>query len=140
VSHLRLQVLPRRANEVSPLGHTKFTGRKLTVQCRLAVLALAVWLIPSAPVHATDLRGRVDGRNAYYPRPFPLAGAPVMLYAFRPQFGWRVVATAYTGPDGLYYFRNIPPGSYTLQVQGLNFPLNVAPASYQDVPPVLVSR
>ena len=48
------------------------------------------------------------------------------------------VANAVTGPDGMYYFRNIPPGIYVLQIGGTNYPLQVLPQGAQDIQAVLL--
>ena len=107
--------------------------------CAAGVVAFVLMTFSSS-LYAADIRGRVDGRTAYYPRPYPLAGVPVTLFVFQPPSGWRPVATSYTAPDGMYYFRGVPAGSCMLQVQGLNFPITVSPAPFQDIPPLLVSR
>lgn len=108
-----------------------------TLMTILAATAVSLGSFTSA--YAGDLRGRVDGRNPYYPHPFPISGVPVQLYEQRPQ-GWFIVASAYTGPDGMYYFRGIRPGQYVIQVQGMNFPLVVAFQPFQDIPLILVMR
>jgi hypothetical protein len=105
----------------------------------LPALVALILACLSLSASAVDIRGRVDVRNAYSPRPFPLAGATVTLFVRQPT-GWRVIANASTGPDGLYYFRGVAPGSYVLQVQGRNFPITLSQASFQDVPPLLVQR
>jgi hypothetical protein len=102
------------------------------VACLLATLAFCAY--------AVDIRGRVDGRNAYTPRPYPIAGVPVTLFVHQQPTGWRVLANAYTGPDGIYYFRGVPPGSYVLQVQGRNFPVTLSQSPFQDIPPLLIQR
>jgi hypothetical protein len=102
------------------------------VACLLAVFAFCAY--------AVDIRGRVDGRNAYTPRPYPIAGVPVTLFVHQQPTGWRVLANSYTGPDGIYYFRGVPPGSYVLQVQGRNFPVTLSQSPFQDIPPLLIQR
>ncbi len=106
----------------------------------LIALVTIVLMAVSFLLDAADVRGRVDGRNAYYPRPFPLAGVPVTLYVRQPPARWQATATSYTGSDGIYHFRGVAEGSYMLQVQGMNFPISVSRAPFQDIPPLLVPR
>lgn len=104
---------------------------------KLLVL-LGAMMVCTAHSHATELRGRVDGRHPYAPYPFPVGGAMVGLYMLSPQ-GPRLITNVYTGSDGMYYFSRILPGVYTLQVNGvLNFPLTVYPTPQQDIPPILI--
>ena len=63
------------------------------------------------------------------------------LYLHRQEAGqWKVTASAFTGPNGMYYFRGIAPGKYVLQVQGRNYPAQVGNAPLQDIPPVVIPR
>ena len=98
---------------------------------------LALLIVSAIPAEATDLRGRVDGRNRYSPYPFPINGARVDLYVWAGG-GWQLLYNAFTGPDGMYYMRNIYPGNYTLNVNGVNYPLSVYPIPYQDIPPIII--
>jgi protocatechuate 3,4-dioxygenase beta subunit len=50
--------------------------------------------------------------------------------------GRQVLARYYTGPDGLYYFRDIRPGSYQLRAGGHMYPLAVQPGPSQDIGPI----
>jgi hypothetical protein len=52
---------------------------------------------------------------------------------------------AVTGQDGIFYFYNVPPGKYTLEVQArqvISYPIEVkpgspnAPSAYQDIPEI----
>ena len=86
---------------------------------------------------ATDLRGRVDGMHPYSPQPFPIGGVRIDIFAPSPQ-GTVLVRSTLTGGDGMYYLPGMAPGVYTLVVNGfLQFPLNVYPAPFQDIPPIL---
>jgi hypothetical protein len=100
---------------------------------------LALLILSVIPADATDLRGRVDGRNRYSPYPFPVNGARVELYV-RTGGRWQPIYNTFTGPDGMYYMRNIRPGNnYVLNVNGQNYPLSVFPSPYQDIPPIIIS-
>ena len=86
---------------------------------------------------ATDLRGRVDSRNPYNGYQFPRQGAAVQLFVFN-GMQYVTIRQVYTGPDGMYYFPQIPPGQYVLWANGLTFPLTVFAVPNQDIPIVLV--
>ena len=49
---------------------------------------------------------------------------------------------SYSGPDGMYYLYNIPPGSYTLEVwisnSPMNFQIQVLNQPYTDIAPIRV--
>lgn len=103
------------------------------------IAAAALMLAAAAAAGATDLRGRVDGRNNFSSTPFPLGGTALQLY--RQDAGQlRLAASAFTGPNGMYYFRGVAPGRYVLQVQGRKFPVQVGNAPLQDVPPLVIPR
>lgn len=99
----------------------------------------ALVLLAATAAAATDLRGRVEGTNSYSSTPFPLGGTA--LYLYQQQAGqWRVVSSAYTAPNGMYYFRGIAPGKYVLQVERRNYAVQVGNTPLQDVPPVVIAR
>lgn len=81
---------------------------------------------------STDLRGRIDGRNA-----IPLPGVPIGLFWPNPDGTFTLVRQAATGPDGMYYLRIVAPGNYVLQVAGVNYPLAVGNGPLQDIPVIL---
>jgi hypothetical protein len=108
------------------------TGSLLT---RLAALAAAI-LLPVTTA-ATEIRGRVDSRNPYTGYFYPRQGAAVDIIAWNGQ-QWLLVRRGMTGGDGMYYFSQVPAGSYVLVVNGMRFPLGVGNFASQDVPPVLV--
>ena len=86
---------------------------------------------------ATDLRGRVDARNSY--TTFPVGGTAVSLY--REEAGRsNIVQSAYTAPNGMYYFRGVAPGRYTLRVEQRSFQLDVGNAPLQDLRPIVITR
>lgn len=81
----------------------------------------ALLLTFAAAAGATDLRGRVDSRNAYTGLSYPRGGARVQLTQKTPK-GPVVVRSTYSGSDGMYYFPGIAPGNYVLVVN--NQPLD----------------
>ena len=99
-------------------------------------LLLLILLFAFAPIAwATDLRGRIDGRNPT--GTMPLGGVPIGLFLVGPNNSYTLVRQASTGPDGMYYLRGIIPGNYVLQVAGVNYPLGVGGGPYQDIPVIL---
>ena len=49
-------------------------------------------------------------------------------------------ATVYTGADGMYYLRNVPPGTYTLEVRTSTalkkYRVVIQPKPYVDIMPI----
>lgn len=82
---------------------------------------------------ATDLRGRVERQSAYSSILTPVNGMAVELLDTS---GRQVLARYYTGPDGMYYFRNIRPGNYQLRAGAGAYPLTVQPMPSQDIGPI----
>jgi len=95
---------------------------------------LAASLVAASASEATELRGRVDSRNASTGYFFPRRGALVEIRASN----GAVVGQARSGGDGMYYLSRIQPGNYVLVVNGVRFPLGVANVPSQDIAPVLV--
>ena len=101
------------------------------------VIVIFIMIIPSISA-AADLRGRIDGLNRYTGAPYPIGGATVALFIQAPG-GWQPVARYITGLDGMYFFQNIFPGYYVLQINGRqNYPITVFNQPYQDLPPVVI--
>ena len=104
---------------------------------RIVVFFLVGFSLAS-PIAATDLRGRVDGTHGYAQQPFPLAGAHITLFSQNQGGGYTEVANTISGPDGIYYFKNIKPGTFFLQINGRNYSLVVRDTPSQDVAPILL--
>lgn len=99
---------------------------------RMLLLFLLVLAIPSL-ADAANLRGRIDAANRFSRVPYPLGRAVVDLC-----FG-RNKTRYITGPDGMYYFGNIFPGRYVLEINGrLRYPITVGNQPYQDLPPIVL--
>jgi hypothetical protein len=96
-------------------------------------------LLLAVPASATDLRGMIQGNHPYSSQSFPVKGATVKLYQ---QSGraWRLVDATVSGPDGMYYMRNIAPGRYWLQINGRqNYQVSVGTARSQNIPPIRIN-
>ena len=118
------------------------------------LLLLCTFLIASTTVRATDLRGKVEGPAAAASTPavastaaagatftppanVPLAGAAVALFV---QGENTPAHTTSTDANGVYYFTGINPGSYVLQIHGVNYPLTVQAAGQQDIAIITVQQ
>ena len=100
-------------------------------------IILAFILFPSLSL-GTNLRGRIEASHAYASAPFPAHGVQVELFRLT-QKGAVSAGSYITSNDGMYYFQNIPPGSYSIIVNNyLEFQLSIRNSSYQDVPPILL--
>jgi len=106
-------------------------ARRRTLRAALSAGGMAMFIAASAT--ATDLRGRIEGQSAYSSIPTPINGMAVELLDAN---GRQVLARYYTGPDGLYYFRGIAPGSYQLRAGGRMYPLAVQSRPAQDIGPI----
>jgi hypothetical protein len=71
----------------------------------LACLAFVV--LTTGLASAATVRGRLIHANGYF-------AAGVAVTVFNPQLGRS--SPAYTGPDGMYYLYNVPPGYYNLEI------------------------
>lgn len=106
----------------------------------LSGLLASLLFVCATAAYAVDVRGRVETQNPYARGPYPFAQAPVSLFQFVPPGQWRIVSQTLTDPNGMYYFRGLPPGRYVVQVHGQNFTIDVHSGNFQDVPPILVRR
>lgn len=54
------------------------------------------------------------------------------------------INSVYTGSDGMYYFRNVPPGTYVLGIWGsqdkaiMSFSIKVSNRPYTDLEPITI--
>ncbi|MGF1764516.1 hypothetical protein [Aliivibrio kagoshimensis] len=104
----------------------------------IIVLFMTLLLAPFL-VNATNLRGQVKGANPYSRTPYPLERVTVDLY-MPSSMGWRAIGRYVTGPDGMFYFSNIAPGQYSIQINGRqNYAINVFNSVNQDLPPIFIS-
>jgi len=86
---------------------------KTSAQLRIALLLLC---LPGA-IEAATVRGKIE-RNAGYPVPY----MKVTLKGPKGESN-----PVYTGSDGMYYFKNIAAGEYTLEIWNQK----KAPTSYR---------
>lgn len=102
----------------------------------LTLFVLCVFTVAAA--EAGTVRGRLVRRT---PRgEFPAQGIPVTV--FRSDLGRS--GTAYTGPDGMYYLYNVPPGNYALELwvypnsRPMVFSIVVSTQAFSDIAPIVV--
>ena len=103
----------------------------------LALTAVILLVVLGAAVHAAStVRGKllreVEGRG------YPVAG--IMLHLIRPK---GAPLTTYSGSEGLFYFYNVTPGEYTLEVvvsstDVRKFGIHVEGQPYTDIAPITI--
>jgi hypothetical protein len=73
----------------------------------------------------------VRGYNSYTNYYYPYPGVQAILW-----YGQTPISS-YTDSYGMYYFYNIPPGAYTIQIGNYSFPYQVyGNYTWQDIPVV----
>lgn len=102
----------------------------------VGLLIAAALTVQTNPVDAqvVTARGRIDrlGPGGVYPAP------RVRVTLFSPTMG--PSSPAYTNIDGMYYFYNVPPGDYDLQILApWGFRTSVRVRVFPRVSPPLVS-
>ena len=85
--------------------------KKIINLTRRVVPLLFLVVVISASAQAASVRGRLD-RRSNNGSAYPAAYVAVTLY--RSDLGRS--APVYTGTDGMYYFNNVRPGDYYLEV------------------------
>lgn len=91
-----------------------------------AIGAAAGFCLAVSSSHATDLRGRVEGRSL----------EPVTIEVRSPKPPHAPLRKAVTDRNGRFYIADIPPGSYELVVNGVKFPIAVEQVAIQELPPI----
>ena len=96
-------------------------------------------LFSSLILNATDIKGRINGTNAISKAPYPLKGVSVELY-IKSVGKWIKKNKFTTNSDGMYYFKDLKSGQYTIQVNGkTNYPIDVLDIDSQELPPIIIS-
>ena len=87
---------------------------------------------------ATDIKGKVNAINSLSKVPYSLKGVDIDLYSNISK-KWVKIDSFITDGDGMYYFKGVKAGSYTLQVNGkTNYPIDILETSQQELPPILI--
>ena len=95
-------------------------------------------LLSSITLNATDIKGRINGINSISKKPYPLKGIDIEIYVKDNQ-NWIKKDTFITNSDGMYYFKNLESGKYTIQVNGkANYPILVLDQESQELPPIVI--
>jgi len=96
-------------------------------------------LLSSITLNATDIKGRINAINAISQKPYPLNGIDVVIYIKSNQ-NWIKKDKFITNSDGMYYFKNLEAGKYTIQVDGkANYPIIVLNQEKQELPPIIIN-
>ncbi len=105
------------------------------------LISLSVALALVSASGAADLRGRVDALHAYSDAPFSAHNVGVALVSLREG---KSIAHTRTGPDGMYYFYGVSPGTYRIEVSRfegehpIRFPLEVRDVGRQEIRPIVI--
>ncbi len=111
----------------------------MLINKHLKLTTLILFLCLPAVADATNLRGKIEGNNQHYTAPYPLPGAKVVLH-LKKTGKWHATGKYITGADGMYYFKNIPAGQYSIQVNGRqNYPVTVSGKPEQDLAPIVMT-
>jgi len=102
----------------------------------IAVIFLLAAHFSARAQTTTNVRGKITISNGQ-----PAVSARIDLYYYNQgDAKWLVFASTYTDSYGFYYFKNVPVGYYSIQVnQSKNFPVQVIAIDarrfvYQDFP------
>jgi len=96
-------------------------------------------LFSSLILNATDIKGRIQGTNSISTKPYPLKGIDVKLYIEK-SGKWIKKGKFITNLDGMYYFKNLISGKYSIQVNGkVNYPIEVLNRDSQELAPIIIN-
>ncbi len=89
-------------------------------------------------LNATDIKGKVNATNSLSKVPYSLKGVEIDLYTNRAK-EWIKIDSFITDREGMYYFKGIKEGNYTIQVNGkTNYPIVVSDTPQQELPPIVI--
>ena len=96
-------------------------------------------LVSSIILNATDIKGRISGSNNITKEPYALKDIDIRLYQER-SGEWIKVGKFITNSNGMYYFKNLESGRYTIQVNGkANYPIEVLNQDSQELAPIIIN-
>ena len=102
----------------------------------LTTVAIAMLLIAGVAAAASTVRGKLyrEGSGGSY------AASGIMLRLLDAKGG---VRTTYSASDGMFYFYNVAPGAYTLEIRATDgdlrtYNVHVATEPYTDLAPIPV--
>ncbi len=109
----------------------------MNIKFYLLLLFVVAFLIVAVSADAQTVRGRLDREGSS--GPYPAAYVKVTLYA--PDIGRS--SPVYTGSDGMYYFYNVPPGDYILEIwrnraKTITYSIQILNEPYTDIPSILI--
>lgn len=99
---------------------------------------LVIAMLLSTAMHATDIKGKINATNNKSKKPYALEGIKVDLYKSRSK-EWSFIGSFKTNSEGMYYFKELKAGKYTIQVDGkTNYPLVILDRPKQEIAPIVV--
>ncbi len=89
-------------------------------------------------LEATDIKGKINANNSKSKKVYALEGIKVDLYQHLGQ-KWQFLANFKTDSEGMYYFKDLKAGSYSIQVDGKqNYPIEVLKQEQQEIAPIVI--
>ena len=110
------------------------------MRMKIRVLALVAALSCAVVVSAAStVRGRIVRKGAS--GQYPAVGITVSVNANNSKVGRS--ALVYTGSDGMYYFSNVPPGDYQLEIwiskqKPVTYNIRVRDQAFTDIAPIVI--
>lgn len=102
---------------------------------RTILPALVAALAIAMPGHAVEMRGRVDTQASGYATPRPNTSV-ALVDCNSPN---QPIQSTVTDPNGMYFFIQVPAGSYCISIPSFNmFPVAVPEQPGFDVPPIVM--
>lgn len=87
---------------------------------------------------ASDIKGKVNAINSLSTTPYSLKGVTIDLYQNRSK-EWFKIASFISDGEGMYYFKDIQEGNYSIQVNGqTNYPIEIGDKAQQELPPIII--
>lgn len=104
----------------------------------MLLLFIVILLVVTDFAYSQIVRGRIDRSGPYGSGTYPAAYVPVTL---RARGSMQRSLPVYTGVDGMYYFYNVKPGDYILEIgfhKGLptSYWIKVLDQPYADIKPI----
>jgi hypothetical protein len=67
-----------------------------------------------------------------------MPGVRIILFLIKSDRTYKQAGTTISSSDGMYFFKDVAPGKYVIQVAGSNYPVEVIKTATQDLQPVVV--
>ena len=89
---------------------------------------------------AANLRGKIFAKYSHSVQRYPIGGIKIELHRFSVSKE-KLVATAISAQDGMFYFRDVPAGTYTITLpDAQTFVFKVKSKPQQDLAPIVLEK